>query len=219
MSEEGRSILDESRSDRSTNEKQKKGFNLWKWAFLILLGLLIGASIWIFQQLQPVEMGEQNTAPVEQLETDIILEVRTGRAELTRLANTYLEQEMADGFVGFTFELEEQAELHGEIEVFGFPIEFSLFMTPYVLENGNLQLRGDSINIGSLNLPVSFAMAQIGRQVDFPEWIAIDSEEQLIVINLNEFELDNGIRFSMSRIDLAEDDIRVNIHLPEEAIQ
>lgn len=211
--------MSEGRANRSNNEKSKKGFNGWKWAFLILSGLLIGAVVWTLQQIQPVEVGEENTAPVEQVDSDIILEVRTGRSELTRLTNTYLEQEMADEFVGFTFQLEEQAELHGEIEVFGFPIEFSLFLTPYVLENGNLQLRGDSINIGSLNLPVSFAMAQIGRQVDFPEWIAIDSDEQLIVVNLNEFQLDNGVRFSMSRIDLPEDDIRVNIHLPEEAIQ
>ena len=92
-------------------------------------------------------------------------------------------------------------------------------MTPYVLENGNLQLRGESLNIGSLNLPISFAMAQISRQVDFPEWIAIDSEDQFIIVNLNEFSLDNGTQFSLERINLQENDIRLNIHLPLDAVR
>lgn len=209
-----------SRSERNTtNDERKKSINGWKWAFLILAGLLIGMLIWTYQQIQPVQIGEVNEAPFEQTESDMVFEVRTGRENVTRLANTYLEEEMADDFAGFTFQLEQQAELHGEIEVFGFPIEFALYMTPYVLENGNLQLRGESINLGSLNLPVSFAMAQIARQVDFPEWIVIDSEEQLIIVNLNDYKLDNGTQFSMSRIDLEEDDIRVNIHLPESAVQ
>lgn len=209
----------ESRKDRSTTESSKRGINIWKWAFLILVGLLLGIGFWGYRQLAPVQVGEENPAPIEQGEGDLTFEVRTGREQVSQVANAYLESEMADDFVGFTFALEEQAELHGEIDVFGFPIEFSLYLTPYVLENGNLQLRGDSLNIGTLNLPISFAMSQIARQVDFPEWIVVDSDEEMIIVNLNEYQLENGTQFSFNRIDLPEDDIVVNIHLPESAIQ
>lgn len=211
--------MSESRTGRSSTEGQNSGINAWKWAFLILIGLLVGAFIWLYQQIQPVQVGEVSTESIEQAEGDLTFEVRTGREQVTQVANSYLEQEMADQPVDFTFMLEEQAELHGELEVFGFPIDFSLYMTPYVLENGNLQLRGESLNLGTLNMPISFAMSQIARQADFPEWIAIDSDEEMIVVNLNEYELENGVQFSFNRIDLEQDDIVVNIHLPQEAIQ
>lgn len=211
--------MPESRTGRSSTERQNSGINAWKWAFLILIGLLVGAFIWLYQQIQPVQVGEVSTESIEQAEGDLTFEVRTGREQVTQVANSYLEQEMADQPVDFTFMLEEQAELHGELEVFGFPIDFSLYMTPYVLENGNLQLRGESLNLGTLNMPISFAMSQIARQADFPEWIAIDSDEEMIVVNLNEYELENGVQFSFNRIDLEQDDIVVNIHLPQEAIQ
>lgn len=211
--------MSESRTGRSSTEGQNSGINAWKWAFLILIGLLVGAFIWLYQQIQPVQVGEVSTESIEQAEGDLTFEVRTGREQVTQVANSYLEQEMADQPVDFAFMLEEQAELHGELEVFGFPIDFSLYMTPYVLENGNLQLRGESLNLGTLNMPISFAMSQIARQADFPEWIAIDSDEEMIVVNLNEYELENGVQFSFNRIDLEQDDIVVNIHLPQEAIQ
>lgn len=215
----GRSNVSESRKERSTTESSRKGINIWKWAFLILVGVLLGMGFWGYRQLAPVQVGEENPAPIEQGEGDLTFEVRAGREQITQVANTYLEQEMADDSVGLNFVLDEQAELHGEIEVFGFPIEFALYLTPYVLENGNLQLRGESLNIGALNLPISFAMSQIARQADLPEWIVIDSDEEMIIVNLNEFQLENGTQFSFNRIDLPEDDIVVNIHLPESAIQ
>lgn len=201
------------------SEKEKREVNPWKWAFLIVIGLFIGLLIWLFVQLQPVKVGEENKEPFETAEDDLVFEVSTTKEDVTRLTNKYLNQELDGEFEGFSFDLEDSAELSGEIEVFGFPIEFSLFMTPYVLENGNLQLRGESLNIGSLNLPISFAMAQISRQVDFPEWIAIDSEDQFIIVNLNEFSLENGTQFSLERINLQENDIRLNIHLPLDAVR
>jgi len=209
--------LAEKRTNRPDNKS--RSINGWKWAFLVLMGLLIGIGIWLLIQLQPVSVGEENTAPISTAEDDLIFEMSTTKEDVTRLTNLYLQEELDNQFSGFEFSLEESAELSGEIEVFGFPIQFSLFMTPYVLENGNLQLRGESINIGSLDLPVSFAMAQIARQVDFPEWIAIDSESQFIIVNLNEFSLDNGTQFSLDRINLEENDLRINIHLPVEAIR
>lgn len=212
--------MSEQRSQKSKQSSSKKSSNnYWKWAFLILVGLLIGLLVWLFVQLQPVTIEEENTAPIETAEDDLIFEVSTTKEDVTRLTNEYLTQELDGQFEGFNFNLEDSAELSGEIEVFGFPIQFSLFMTPYVLENGNLQLRGESLNIGSLNLPISFAMAQISRQVDFPDWIAIDSENRFIIVNLNEFSLENGTQFSVDRINLQENDIRINIHLPLNAVR
>ena len=62
--------------------------------------------------------------------------------------------------------------------------------------------------------PITFAMNQIENQLNIPEWVAIDSEQETIVFNLNEFTLDSGIHFSMDKINLDENDIRVNVYVP-----
>lgn len=192
--------------------------NWWKWAFLILLGIIIGAIVWVFVQLQPYSEGSVNSTPLDTSD-EIVLEVRTGKEELTQLVNQYIENNMDENEMQYTLVLEDEAQLQGEIEVFGFPVPFSLLFDPYVLENGNLQLRATDLQLGTLSLPISFAMNQIGSRLPLPDWIAMDSETQLIVVNLNEFELQEGVHFSMERINLPEDDIRIHIHLPQDAVQ
>lgn len=206
----------------ATRSKEKntrpKKVNGWKWSFLILLGIVIGAVIWFLVQMQPYTRGSVNEAPLDTSD-EIVLEVRTGKEELSQLANQYIENNMRDSEMSYTLVLEDEAQLQGEIEVFGFPVPFSLLFEPYVLENGNLQLRATDLQLGSLSLPISFAMNQIGSRLPLPEWIVMDSEAQIVVINLNEFELEEGVQFSMERINLPEDDIRIRIHLPQDAVQ
>lgn len=200
-----------------SNEK-KRSSNGWKWAFLILLGVVVGAIFWFIMQLQPYSQGEVNQTPLDTSD-EIVLEVRTGKEELSQLVNQYIENNMDGDDMSYTLVLEDQAELQGEIEVFGFPVPFTLLFDPYVLENGNLQLRATDLQLGSLSLPISFVMNQIGSRLPLPDWVVMDSETQMIVINLNEFELREGVQFSVERIDLPEDDIRIRIHLPQDAVQ
>lgn len=205
-----------------TRSKQKNSrpnkVNGWKWSFLILLGIVIGAVVWFFVQMQPYTRGSVNEAPLDTSD-EIVLEVRTGKEELSQLANQYIENNMEDNEMSYTLILEDEAQLQGEMEVFGFPVPFTLLFEPYVLENGNLQLRATDLQIGTLSLPISFVMNQIGSRLSLPDWIVMDSESQIVVINLNEFELEEGVQFSMERINLPEDDIRIRIHLPQDAVQ
>ena len=82
------------------------------------------------------------------------------------------------------------------------------------MENGNLQFKATGLSIGKFNVPITFAMNQIENQLNIPDWVAIDSEQETIVFNLNEFTLDSGIHFSVDKINLAENDIRVNVYVP-----
>ena len=124
-----------------------------------------------------------------------------------------------DQFDGYTFTIDEDVELAGILQIFGFDVDFTLLMDPYVMEDGNLQLRATSIQLGSLELPIGIAMNVLSQQLDLPNWVRIDSEQQFILIALNEFQLENDVQFSMQQIDLEEDDVRVNIILPEESVR
>lgn len=195
--------------------------NGWMWAFLILVAILTAAGIWLYMVLQPADQN-QEAQPGEEVvmtEDSLTFEVLTNKAQLNRVINLYLESEMDDQFDGYTFTIDEDVELAGILQIFGFDVDFTLLMDPYVMEDGNLQLRATSIQLGSLELPIGIAMNVLSQQLDLPNWVRIDSEQQFILIALNEFQLENDVQFSMQQIDLEEDDVRVNIILPEESVR
>lgn len=193
----------------------------WMWAFFILLGLLIAAGLWVVMRLQPTEQNQSPQTDQQEIvgEDNLTFEVMTDKDQLNRLINVYLENEMDEQFSGYTFTIDENVELAGALQVFGFDVDFTLLMEPYVMEDGNLQLRAESIQLGTFELPIGIAMNVLSQQLELPYWVRIDSEQQFVLIALNEFQLENDVQFSMEKIDLIEDDIRVNIILPEESVR
>ena len=191
------------------------------WAFLILLGVIISLSIWIIVRLQPSSSentGEQ-AGDVTVIEDSLSFEVVTDKNQLNRVINLYLEEELDEQFTGYNVMIAEHVQLSGALQVFGFDVDFLLRMDPYVVDDGSLQLRATSIQLGSFDLPIGIAMNVLSQQLDLPYWIRVDSEQQMILVALNEFQLENDVQFAMQRIDLQEDDIRLNIILPEEAVR
>ncbi|MCC5889270.1 MAG: YpmS family protein [Alkalibacterium sp.] len=203
---------------RGNRTKKSSG---WMWAFFIILALNVAVAVWLVINLQgtPSDTDEARIGEPVHVETPITFEVLTNRSQMNQVVNLYLEEEMEEEDTDFRFELTDQAELHGVLQVLGFDVDFTLLTDPYVMEDGNLQLRAQSIQLGAFELPISMAMNVISQQIDLPEWVRVDSEQQFILVALNEFQLDNGTTFEMQHIDLEEDDIRIGIILPEEAIK
>lgn len=195
-------------------KQQKRELNGWKWAFLALLSIIIGMSIWFFTQLTPVVIGEPNLETRDS-EEEAMFQVSAQKEDINQLVASYLKnEEIVEGPVNYQFTLENQARLVGTFQLFGQDVQFQLFMEPFVMENGNLQFKATSLSIGRFNVPITFAMNQIKNQLNLPEWVAIDSEQETIVFNLNEFTLASGMHFSVDKIDLAENDIRINAYMP-----
>lgn len=194
--------------------QQKSKANGWKWAFLILLSIVIGTIIWVFTQLTPVIIGEPNLETLDSSD-EVMFQVSTKKDDINQLVASYLKDEkIVKGPVNYQFKLEDQAQLVGTFQVFGHDVQFQLFLEPYVMENGNLQFKATGLSIGKLNLPITFALNQIENQLNMPKWVAVDSEQETIVFNLNEFTLESGMHFSVDKIDLAENDIRINVFVP-----
>lgn len=194
--------------------RQKSKLNGWKWAFLVLLASVIGIGLWFFTQLTPVIIGEPNLETRDSNE-EVMFQVSTKKDDINQLVASYLKNEkVVKGPVNYQFRLEDQAQLVGTFQLLGQDVQFQLFLEPYVMENGNLQFKATSLSIGKLRLPIAFALNQIEGQLNIPDWVAINSEQETIVFNLNEFNLESGMHFSADKINLAENDIRINVYLP-----
>ncbi|WP_407370547.1 YpmS family protein [Carnobacterium sp.] len=195
-------------------DQQKNKVNGWKWAFLGLFSVVVSMIIWAFTQMTPIMIGEPNLETID-TKDEVMFQVSTKKDDVNQLVASYLKDEkIVKGPVNYQFRLEEQAQLVGTFQLFGHDIQFQLFLEPFVMENGNLQFKATGLSIGKFNVPITFAMNQIENQLNIPDWVAIDSEQETIVFNLNEFTLDSGIHFSVDKINLAENDIRVNVYVP-----
>ena len=209
-------------TDTRGNRTETKQTGGWKWAFLVLLLINIGALIWLSIQLDLFSDSETTQPANEELavsEDDINLELVTDKEQVDRIVNLYLQEELDERFNGYTVTVSDLVELNGALNIFGFDVDFGLYMEPLVMENGNLQLRAERIRLGELDLPVGIALNILSQQLELPEWIRIESEQEFILVAFNEFSLENGLQLRMRRIDLEGDDIRLDIILPEEAIK
>ncbi|MER2064053.1 MAG: YpmS family protein [Alkalibacterium sp.] len=208
-------------TDTRGNRKTGGTSSGWKWAFIILLLINIGVIFWIAFQLNILSDSEDiqtDTGEVVVADSAMDFELVTDKAQVNRVVNLYLQKELDDRFSGYVVNVDELVELEGPLNVFGFDIDFGLYMEPLVMENGNLQLRAQSIQLGAFELPKEIALNILNQQLDLPEWIRIDSEEAFILVAFNEFSLENDVQFQMRKIDLEADDIRLDIILPEDAI-
>ena len=202
------------------NRKTKRQRNGWKWAFFILLASILALFGWLVYRLQPVGQENGSSEVVSRVETEGVLtfDLSTNKDDLNHLVNLYLEEELGEEFEGYAVSIDDYVDLTGTIDVLGFPVQFTLIMDPLVMENGDLQLKAETIQLGSFDLPLSLTMNILSQQLDLPEWMRVNSEDEYILVAFNEFQLENGAYFQMDYIDLEEDDIRVTIFLPEEAI-
>lgn len=197
----------------------EKGGNLlknpWKMAFIILIGLLLGATIFLVSRMTTAR--EPNYTPAEQTvssQQEATFQVQLKKHQVNQIISYYLNDFLKDSGVQYDFYLEDRALLNGTFKVLGYDMQFYLYFDPYVTEEGNIQLKATSISIGSLPLPISEIMKYVAKDFDVPKWVEVLPKEQTIVLHLNEFKLQNGMFVKAEKINLIDDDIRFNVYLP-----
>lgn len=211
-------------NNQRTQQKKtsQSSFNGWKWAFILLVTLIIGLFIYLAVSIQPVSINEPNVEPEPMpaaTEDTIELAAQMNKEDTEQLINTYLNTAIGEEFENYHLALTDQLEIHGTIDVFGFEVPFGLYLDPFVQENGNIQLRGESVELANFSLPVSAVMSLVATQVDFPEFIAMDSEDQVIFIQLNELTEELNFDIEMTKIALEADELELNLRVSEEAIR
>ena len=128
----------------------------------------------------------------------------------------FLTDFQKDSDIKYEFYLENQALLKGQFNFLGAKINFYLYFDPYVMDNGNVQLKARDLSIGTLNLPISEVMSMITRSYKFPDWVEVSTKDQTIELKLDQFKMQNGLFIKADHIDLVGDDIQFSLYLPKE---
>lgn len=190
--------------------------NPWKAAFLFLVAVLIGGFLLLFTRLtQERENVSQIIAENVVREGDPMITINSNKEQVNRFVDFYLADLQKDAEEHYQFVLKNEALLTGEFDLLGFPVSFYLYFDPFVMANGNIQLKAKSLSIGALGLPINQVLKMIQNNSEIPEWIDIQPKEEMIILRLDQFELKNGMFFRADKINLVDNEIQLNVYLPE----
>lgn len=190
--------------------------NPWKAAFLFLVAVLIGGFLLLFTRLtQERENVSQIIAENVVREGDPVITINSNKEQVNRFVDFYLADLQKDAEQQYQFVLKNEALLTGEFDLLGFPVSFYLYFDPFVMANGNIQLKAKSLSIGALGLPINQVLKMIQNNSEIPEWIDIQRKEEMIILRLDQFELKNGMFFRADKINLVDNEIQLNVYLPE----
>lgn len=191
--------------------------NLWKVAFLSLMGAIIlciaGIYYWATSPTDDVPISTQNIAAKP---SDSVLLVETTADDFEQIAMKYMEEELQNSALPIDFVVDESIVLSSELTVFGVAVPFSMTFDPQVTEDGNIQLKQTSVNVGKLNLPPITVLKLMDDAVEFPGWIVVMPNEEQIFVNLAQLPLTSGAHVKAKEIDLQNNHILLEVIVPNE---
>lgn len=190
--------------------------NPWKWAFAILLGLVLGFIVFVwFQVTTPSSDQKQIATQTTQKQGQYAnVNVVLNKEQLSAAVNYYLQQNQKKGTIKYRFVLDKSAILMGTTKILGKDVSFTLYATPRLDDSGNLELKTKSVAIGSLNAPPSFVLGYIKNNYDLGKWVKINASKATITLDLNQLTKKQGIKIQGEKFDLKQDDLQFKVAFP-----
>ena len=194
----------------------KKQSDPWKWAFAILLGLVLGFIVFVwFQVTTPSSDQKQIATQTTQKQGQYAnVNVVLNKEQLSAAVNYYLQQNQKKGAIKYRFVLDKSAILMGTTKILGKDVSFTLYATPQLDDSGNLVLKTKSVAIGSLNAPPSFVLGYIKNNDDLGKWAKINASKATITLDLNQLTKKQGIKIQGEKFDLKQDDLQFKVAFP-----
>lgn len=202
---------------RRQKSKEKKEINKWKWAFLLLLSLLLLLLFFFIRLLDPSSIEEsEKTDKAELKEIEITSSINKRDAEF--IMNNYLDTQKENKNVSYQIKIEDTLQLSSKIKIMNLELPLKISFAPYSTENGNLQLRAESMKLASLSLPVSSVLAILANQMNLPHYIQIDSDKKMVVVNFNDLQTYYPYRIEIDKIDLKNNDIKLKLFVNKDTL-
>lgn len=199
---------------RKQTKTPQAPINWWRWATLILIGLIIGSGIWFTAKiLTPYDDKITQSADVDTEQA--AFSVQLTKRQVNHIVDYYLNDYLKDSKIKYTLTVGDSAVLGGHFKFFGATIKFALKFDPLVRANGDIELKATKLNIGSLPVPISYVLNYVGHSYKMPNWVKLNSSQETIVLKLNKFKLQNGMKLKATKIDLPNDDIDLSVYLPD----
>jgi Uncharacterized protein conserved in bacteria len=178
-----------------------------------LIGLILGGGIFLGSKIftQP---NNQLGADVSQAD-EPVFNVDLTKQQANRIVAYSLKHYLKNDEFQYSFKFTDQAVLGGKFKFLGSTVPFTLNLDPYVMENGDIQLKAESLSIGALPIPISQVMSFIGNDYKVPNWISLDTKKETITLHLRKYKMKNGMSVRANQIDLDKNQINFSVYLPE----
>lgn len=188
-------------------KKIKFSGGLWKWAFLLLLASNLAFVTVLASRLVEVREPLTGTLTKKVPKTYAVGQVVTSRDKLNQLVTRYLKKVKTKGMT-YQVHITEQAILfEGSYQFLGYQMPLYLYMTPYAMENGNIQLQVMSFSVGTLSLPQKDILQYLKKSYDLPDFVLINPKEASITLDLSKFALGDGLFLKAHHLDLKNDQL------------
>jgi len=191
----------------------KRKINWWLVSTLVLLGLIIGSGVWLISKV---------TSPIETPQTQVAartdepaFNVHLSKTQVNRLVSYYLNDYLKDSPIKYQLVVGDSAVLSGNFQFLGAKVGFNLEFDPYVLDNGDVQLKARKLNVGSLPVPISFVLNYVGHSYKLPKWVSLSEKKETVTLHLSQYKLENGMQLRAQKIDLMGNSVDFAIYLPK----
>lgn len=193
--------------------KTNRSVNRWKWAFIVLLAVIVLATGIVVNRVTAPVPTPAVTRKADIGDTSMTVELN--RHQVNALAANYLNRFLKGQQVKYTFIVGQQyATLAGDTKFLGAKIRFALNFIPERQKNGNVLLRAKGLSIGRLNIPVKIVMGYIAKNYNVPKWVKIDAKKKTILLDLNQYSAKRSLKYSAQEINMAQGRFKFLITVP-----
>lgn len=193
--------------------RTKKKRNDWKVAFIVLISINLFVIVFTFIPRQSKQQV-LTTPIVEQGEN--WMEVTLSKNEIQNILDIVSKKNQAENpnFPNFVMN-DSVIQITGDANALGVTVPYKMTTVPYVTEEGTVQLKIQSIQLGGFSLPVFLALGRL-KQTEFPEWFQLNKEKQYFLLNLS--GIHEGSTIKAKKINLKSNEFVFSISISNDNI-
>ena len=188
--------------------RTKKKRNYWKIAFLalfvIISTLIPNRAKYQISTMPIVEQGEN------------WMEVTLSKNEIQNILEIVSKKNQVENpsFPNFVMN-DSVIQITGDANALGVTVPYKMTTVPYVTEEGTIQLKIQSVQLGGFSLPVFLALGRL-QQMEFPEWFQLNTEKQYFLLNLS--GIHEGSTIKAKKINLKTNEFVFSISISNDNI-
>ena len=190
-----------------------KRWNYWKIAFFALIAINLFVMI---SSLIPSRTKHQvsTTQIVEQGEN--WMEVTLSKTEIQNILEIVTKKNQIENPSFPNFMMNDSViQITGDANALGVTVPYKMTTVPYVTEEGTIQLKIESVQLGGFSLPVFLALGRL-QQMQFPEWFQLNAEKQYFLLNLS--GIHEGSTIKAKKINLKANEFIFSISISNDNI-
>ena len=205
-------------NERTRKEKNDKKVNKWKWAFLLLLFIILLGFFAFLKLLEPRSI-EKSKEPVSSTAGEIEITSSLSKEDAEFVMNSYLDTQTEDENISYQIEIDEVIDLTSTIKIQSLELPIEMTFEPFATEEGNLQLHARSMEVVSLSIPLGLVLTVLTNQIDLPEYVQVDSKEKIIFVDFNGLRNYYPYGIQLERVDLKTDDIQLKLFVNKDTLK